>query len=177
MDADAGTVTWQDPESGERFETPVTGGACKLQWKADWAMRWHALDVDYEMSGKDLIDSVKLSGRVCQVLGSRPPVGFTYELFLDEQHQKISKSKGNGLGVEDWLAYAPPESLAQFMYNQPGRAKRLFFDVIPRAVDEFLGNAAKLRGRRRARAPPTRLAPYPGRSASRRPHRCRSGCC
>ena len=96
------------------------------------------------MSGKDLIDSVRLSGRVCQALGSKPPVGFTYELFLDEQHQKISKSKGNGLSVEQWLTYAPPESLAQFMYNQPQRAKRLFFDVIPRAVDEFIANAAKL---------------------------------
>ena len=146
VDAAAGTIAWQDPESGERFVTPVTGGACKLQWKADWAMRWHALDVDYEMSGKDLIDSVKLSGRVCQVLGSAPPVGFTYELFLDEVHQKISKSKGNGLSVEQWLTYAPPESLGQFMYNQPGRAKRLFFDVIPRAVDEFIANAAKLPG-------------------------------
>ena len=144
VDADAGTIFWQDPETAERFETLVTGGAAKLQWKADWAMRWHALDVDYEMSGKDLIDSVKLSGRVCQVLGSTPPVGFTYELFLDEHHQKISKSKGNGLSVEQWLTYAPPESLAQFMYNQPGRAKRLFFDVIPRAVDEFIANAAKL---------------------------------
>ena len=144
VDAEAGTVFWQDPESGERYETPVVGGACKLQWKADWAMRWHALGVDYEMSGKDLIDSVKLSGQVCRVMGSPPPVGFTYELFLDEQHQKISKSKGNGLSVDEWLAYAPPESLAQFMYNQPGRAKRLFFDVIPRAVDEFIGNAGKL---------------------------------
>ena len=144
VDAEAGTISWADPESGERFVTSIFGGACKLQWKADWAMRWHALGVDYEMSGKDLIDSVRLSGRVCQVLGSPPPVGFTYELFLDEQHQKISKSKGNGLSVEDWLAYAPPESLAQFMYNQPQRAKRLFFDVIPRAVDEFIGNAAKL---------------------------------
>ena len=146
VDAGAGTISWQDPETEERFETPITGGHCKLQWKADWAMRWHALDVDYEMSGKDLIDSVTLSGRVCRILGSPPPVGFTYELFLDEQHQKISKSKGNGLSVDDWLTYAPPESLAQFMYNQPGRAKRLFFDVIPRAVDELLANAAKLPG-------------------------------
>ena len=144
VDAAAGTVSWQDPDNGERFETSVTGGACKLQWKADWAMRWFALGVDYEMSGKDLIDSVRLSGRVCSVLGSPPPVGFTYELFLDEHAQKISKSKGNGLSVEEWLRYAPPESLAQFMYNSPGRAKRLFFDVIPRAVDEFLANAAKL---------------------------------
>ncbi len=144
VDATAGTVSWQDPDSGERFQTPVTGGACKLQWKADWAMRWHALGVDYEMSGKDLIDSVRLSGRVCSVLGSPPPVGFTYELFLDEHAQKISKSKGNGLSVEEWLRYAPPESLAQFMYNSPHRAKRLFFDVIPRAVDEYLAHAAKL---------------------------------
>ena len=146
VDAVAGTVAWQDPETGERFVTPITGGACKLQWKADWAMRWHALGVDYEMSGKDLIDSVKLSGQVCRVLGSPPPVGFTYELFLDEHAQKISKSKGNGLSVEEWLRYAPPESLGQFMYNSPHRAKRLFFDVIPRAVDEYLANAAKLPG-------------------------------
>ncbi len=144
VDSGAGTLQWQDPDTSERFETPIRGGACKLQWKADWAMRWHALDVDYEMSGKDLIDSVRLSGRVCTVLGSPPPVGFTYELFLDEHAQKISKSKGNGLSVEQWLRYAPPESLAQFMYNSPHRAKRLFFDVIPRAVDEYLANAAKL---------------------------------
>ncbi len=141
-DVKAGTIVWRDPDSGEAFETPVTGGACKLQWKADWAMRWHALDVDYEMSGKDLIDSVKLSGRICTALGSTPPEGFTYELFLDENGQKISKSKGNGLAVEDWLRYAPPESLAQFMFNQPRRAKRLYFDVIPKAVDEYLANAA-----------------------------------
>jgi len=149
-DPEAGTLHWQDPESGERFETPIRGGACKLQWKADWAMRWHALGVDYEMSGKDLIDSVRLSGRVCAALGSTPPVGFTYELFLDEQSQKISKSKGNGLSVDEWLRYAPPESLAQFMYNAPHRAKRLFFDVIPRAVDEFLANAAKLPAQEKA---------------------------
>lgn len=142
-DVAAGTIVWRDPESGEAFETPVTGGACKLQWKADWAMRWYALGVDYEMSGKDLIDSVKLSSRICRILGGTPPEGFTYELFLDEQGQKISKSKGNGLAVEDWLRYAPPESLAQFMFNQPQRAKRLYFDAIPRATDEYLANAAK----------------------------------
>jgi len=142
MDVAAGTVAWRDAD-GALFETPVTGGACKLQWKADWAMRWHALGVDYEMSGKDLIDSVRLSGKICRILGSPPPEGFTYELFLDEQAQKISKSKGNGLAVEEWLRYAPPESLAQFMYNQPQRAKRLFFDVIPKAVDEYLANALK----------------------------------
>ena len=144
VDPGAGMLAWQDPETGERFETAITGGACKLQWKADWAMRWHALDIDYEMSGKDLIDSVKLSSRVCTILGSTPPIGYTYELFLDEHAQKISKSKGNGLSVDDWLRYAPPESLAQFMYNSPHRAKRLFFDVIPRAVDEYLTYAAKL---------------------------------
>ncbi|MGC8475329.1 MAG: lysine--tRNA ligase [Acetobacteraceae bacterium] len=143
-DPAAGTVTWADPDSGRRFETPVTGGAAKLQWKADWAMRWFALGVDYEMSGKDLIDSVRLSGRICRILGATPPEGFTYELFLDEHGQKISKSRGNGLSVEEWLRYAPPESLAQFMYHQPQRAKRLYFDAIPRAVDDYLANAAKM---------------------------------
>jgi lysyl-tRNA synthetase class 1 len=144
-DAQAGTVTWRDPDTNERFETSVKGGACKLQWKADWAMRWYALGVDYEMSGKDLIDSVKLSSRICRILGAPPPEGFTYELFLDEHAQKISKSKGNGLSVDDWLRYAPPESLAQFMYNAPQRAKRLYFDVIPRAVDEYIANADRAR--------------------------------
>ena len=142
VDAAAGTVTWKDT-TGEQFTTPVTGGGCKLQWKADWAMRWHALGVDYEMSGKDLIDSVRLSGQICAVLGTKPPVGFTYELFLDENAQKISKSRGNGLSVDEWLRYAPPESLGQFMFHQPQRAKRLFFDVIPRAVDDYIANVAK----------------------------------
>ena len=145
LDPTAGTIAWRDPEDGTWFETPVTGGHAKLQWKADWAMRWHALGIDYEMSGKDLIDSVRLSGRICRILGSEPPAGFTYELFLDENAQKISKSKGNGLSVEEWLRYAPPESLAQFMFNQPQRAKRLYFDVIPKAVDEYLANAEKAR--------------------------------
>ncbi len=143
IDAAAGTVVWRDPDSRELFETPVTGGACKLQWKADWAMRWYALDVDYEMSGKDLIDSVRLSSRICRILGNQPPEGCTYELFLDEKAQKISKSKGNGLSVDEWLRYAPSESLGQFMYNQPQRAKRLYFDVIPRAVDEYVANVGK----------------------------------
>ena len=143
-DPAAGTVTWRDPDTGEAFETLVKGGACKLQWKADWAMRWYALDVDYEMSGKDLIDSVRLSSRICRILGGPPPETLTYELFLDENGQRISKSKGNGLPVEEWLRYAPQESLGQFMYNAPQRAKRLYFDVIPRAVDEYLANAARL---------------------------------
>ena len=137
-DAAKGTIDWSDPATGEMFTTPVTGGHCKLQWKPDWAMRWHALGVDYEMAGKDLIDSVKLSGRIVRALGSEPPEGFNYELFLDEKGQKISKSKGNGLTIDDWLAYASPDSLALFMYGRPTAAKRLHFDVIPRAVDDYL---------------------------------------
>jgi lysyl-tRNA synthetase class 1 len=133
---DAGTIVFKDEVEG-MFEQPVTGGQCKLQWKADWPMRWVALDVDYEMSGKDLIDSVKLSSRICSVLGVEPPDGFNYELFLDEHGQKISKSKGNGLTIDDWLAYASPESLSLFMFQKPRAAKRLYFDVIPKAVDEY----------------------------------------
>ncbi len=137
-DAEAGTISWADPDSGESFTTPVTGGHCKLQWKPDWAMRWYALGVDYEMAGKDLIDSVKLSGAIVRALGGRAPEGFNYELFLDEKGQKISKSKGNGLTIEEWLTYASPESLAQFMFQKPTAAKRLHFDVIPRNVDDYL---------------------------------------
>jgi lysyl-tRNA synthetase, class I len=140
---DAGTIVWRDPAMGERFETPVTGGHAKLQWKPDWAMRWVALGVDYEMAGKDLIDSVKLSGEIARALGGEPPEGFNYELFLDEQGQKISKSKGNGLTVDEWLAYGMPESLSLFMYNKPREAKRLFFDVIPRNVDDYLAHLEK----------------------------------
>ena len=110
---------------------------CKCQWKADWAMRWVALGVDYEMAGKDLINSVKLSGQICPALGGTPPEGFNYELFLDEKGQKISKSKGNGLTIDEWLRYASPESLSLFMYREPKAAKRLYFDVIPRNVDDY----------------------------------------
>jgi lysyl-tRNA synthetase, class I len=138
IDVDAATVSWRDPASGESFTTPVTGGHAKLQWKPDWAMRWYALGVDYEMAGKDLIDSVKLSSDIVRALGGRPPEGFNYELFLDEKGQKISKSKGNGLAIEEWLTYASPESLALFMYQKPSAAKRLHFDVIPRTVDDYL---------------------------------------
>jgi lysyl-tRNA synthetase, class I len=134
---EAGTITWSDPASGEHFETKVTGGHCKLQWKPDWAMRWLALGVDYEMAGKDLIDSVKVSSEVCKALGGKPPEGFNYELFLDEGGQKISKSKGNGLTIDEWLTYASPESLSLFMYQKPREAKRLHFDVIPRCVDDY----------------------------------------
>jgi lysyl-tRNA synthetase, class I len=134
---DAGTIVYRDPDSDKLVEVPVTGGHVKCQWKADWALRWAALGVDYEMSGKDLIDSVKLSGQICRVLGAEPPEGFNYELFLDENGQKISKSKGNGLTIDEWLAYASPESLFLFMFQKPRAAKRLYFDVIPKAVDEY----------------------------------------
>jgi lysyl-tRNA synthetase class 1 len=137
-DVEAGTIAWTDPETGERFVTPVTGGHAKLQWKPDWAMRWVALGIDYEMAGKDLIDSVKVSSQIARALDAPPPEGFNYELFLDEQGQKISKSKGNGLTIEDWLSYGPPESLALFMFQRPREAKKLHFDVIPRAIDEYL---------------------------------------
>jgi lysyl-tRNA synthetase, class I len=152
VDAARGTLAWRDPQTGEAYETPLTGGHAKLQWKPDWAMRWVALGIDYEMAGKDLIDSVKLSGQIARALGAEPPEGFNYELFLDERGQKISKSKGNGLTIDEWLAYGTPDSLALFMYNKPREAKRLFFDVIPRHVDEYLnfldrysGQDAKLR--------------------------------
>src|SRR5689334_14869286 len=138
-DAEAGTITYEDPDTREQVTTPVTGGRCKLQWKPDWAMRWVALGVDYEMAGKDLIDSVKLSSRIARVLGAEPPAGFNYELFLDENGQKISKTRGNGLTIEQWLSYASPESLSSFMFQKPTAAKRLYFEVIPRTVDDYLG--------------------------------------
>ena len=137
-DAAKGTITYVDPETNEKIETPVTGGHVKCQWKADWAMRWTALGVDYEMAGKDLIDSVTLSSKICRALGGTPPEGFNYELFLDDKGQKISKTKGNGLTIEEWLKYASPESLSLYMFQKPKTAKRLHFDVIPRAVDEYL---------------------------------------
>ena len=136
-DAAAGTITYRR-DDGEVRETAVTGGECKLQWKPDWAMRWDAFDVDYEMFGKDLIDSARLSGRIVRALGGRAPEGLTYELFLDENGEKISKSRGNGLTIEEWLAYAPRETVAHFMFGKPRAAKRLHFDVIPRAVDDYL---------------------------------------
>ena len=137
-DAKAGTITWRDLATGKAYETPVTGGHVKLQWKPDWAMRWVALGIDYEMAGKDLIDSVKLSGNIARALDAAPPEGFNYELFLDDSGQKISKSKGNGLTIDEWLTYASPESLSLFMFQKPREAKKLHFDVIPRAVDEYL---------------------------------------
>ena len=134
---DRGTIVYRD-EDGSLVEQRVTGGQVKMQWKPDWAMRWAALGVDYEMSGKDHIDNVKVSSRICRVLGGEPPEGFNYELFLDEQGQKISKTKGNGLSMEEWLRYGAPESLAYYIYGSPKSAKKLHFDVIPKAVDEYL---------------------------------------
>ena len=123
---------------GKKFKTKVTDGHCKLQWKVDWAMRWSALKVDFEMYGKDLIPSAELSGKICKTLGTSPPNGFAYELFLDEKGEKISKSKGNGITIEEWLKYATQESLALYMYQNPQRAKKLYPQAIPKAVDEYL---------------------------------------
>lgn len=142
-DVDAGTIVYGDEETGQLVEVPVTKGRCKLQWKIDWAMRWCSFDVDYEMSGKDLIDSVRLSSQICRHLGGRPPESFIYELFLDEQGQKISKSKGNGLTIDEWLTYAPIESLAYYMFQSLRKAKRLYFDIIPKNVDEYLSMLSK----------------------------------
>jgi lysyl-tRNA synthetase class 1 len=132
-----GTITFPD-EDGTLTEVPVTGGYVKLQWRPDWAARWVALSVDYEMSGKDLVDSVRISNRIAKALGGEPPEAFHFELFMDENNQKISKSKGNGLTMEEWLRYGTPESLAYYMYQSPKSAKRLYFDVIPKATDEYL---------------------------------------
>ena len=123
---------------GEKIEVSILNGNCKLQWKVDWAMRWYALDVDYEMFGKDLIESAIISSKICIVLGKKSPTGFSYELFLDEKGEKISKSKGNGITIEDWLKYASPESLSLYMYQNPKRAKKLYPEIVPKAVDEYL---------------------------------------
>lgn len=136
-DVEKGTITFPD-EDGELTEVPVTGGHVKLQWRPDWAARWTALGVDFEASGKDLVDSVRVSNRIVKALGAEPPEAFHYELFMDENNTKISKSKGNGLTIEEWLRYGAPESLTYYMYQSPKSAKRLFFDVIPKATDEYL---------------------------------------
>jgi lysyl-tRNA synthetase, class I len=131
-----GTIVYEE-EDGTKEEVPVTGGHCKLQWKPDMGMRWAALGVDYEMYGKDHLSSAELYSAICSIAGSNPPNQFMYELFLDEKGQKISKSKGNGLTIDEWLRYAPPESLSLYMFQSPRKAKRLYFDIIPRAVDEY----------------------------------------
>jgi lysyl-tRNA synthetase class 1 len=143
IDAEAGTIAFDDEEG--RVEQSALGGKAKLQWKVDWAMRWYALGVDYEMAGKDLIDSVIQSGKICRILGGRPPEGFNYEMFLDEKGEKISKSKGNGLSLDEWLRYGSEESLAFYIYREPKKAKNLHLGLIPRAVEEywqFRGNYA-----------------------------------
>ncbi|MGZ2412543.1 lysyl-tRNA synthetase, class I [Sphingomonas sp. F9_3S_D5_B_2] len=144
VDADAGLIAFDD-EDGSRVRQSALGGAGKLQWKVDWAARWVALGIDYEMAGKDLIDSVIQSGKIARVLGGRPPEGFNYEMFLDEKGEKISKSKGNGLSLDEWLRYGSEPSLSFYIYREPKRAKSLHIGVIPRAVDEywqFRGNYA-----------------------------------
>jgi lysyl-tRNA synthetase class 1 len=135
VDPAAGLIRFED--DGETIEQSVFGGRAKLQWKVDWAARWVALDVDYEMAGKDLIDSVTQSAKIARVLGGRPPEGFNYEMFLDEKGEKISKSKGNGLSLDEWLTYGPEESLAFYIYREPKRAKSLHAGVIPRAIEEY----------------------------------------
>ena len=135
IDPETGLIAYED--DGERIEQSILAGGAKLQWKVDWAMRWVALGVDYEMSGKDLIDSVTQSSKIARILGGRPPDGFNYEMFLDENGEKISKTKGNGVTIDEWLAYAPEESLAFYIYRDPRKAKQLSFSVIPKAVDEY----------------------------------------
>lgn len=149
-DAKAGTVTFED-EDGTDVTLPVTGGHTKLQWKPDFGMRWAALGVDFEMFGKDHQDNAPIYTKICRILGVQPPQQYVYELFLDEKGQKISKTKGNGISVEDWLKYATPESLSLFQFQKPRVAKKLYFDTIPKAVDEYL----------------TFLEKYPGEEAKR----------
>ncbi len=136
VDAMEGTITFDD-EDGEETTLPITGGRVKLQWKPDFGMRWAALDVDFEMFGKDHQTNQVIYDRICSILGGKPPEHFVYELFLDENGEKISKSKGNGITIDEWLAYAPTESLSLYMFQKPRTAKRLYFDVIPKAVDEY----------------------------------------
>ena len=124
--------------NGKKLKASILDGNCKLQWKVDWAMRWYTLDVDFEMYGKDLIESAILSSKIIKLLGKNNPSGFAYELFLDDKGEKISKSKGNGVTIEEWLNYASPESLSLFMYQNPKRAKKLYKEIVPKAVDEYL---------------------------------------
>ncbi len=138
-----GTITYIN-EAGKEVETKVTGGNCKLQWKPDWGMRWAALGVDYEMHGKDLTPSVAVSSKICKAIGVNPPITFVYEMFLDEKGEKISKSKGNGISIEEWLSYGTNESLALYMFNAPQKAKKLHFDIIPQHVDDYIKHATSL---------------------------------
>jgi lysyl-tRNA synthetase class 1 len=142
-DVAAGTITYVDEETSDQVTVPVTGGHCKLQWKPDFGMRWAALDVDFEMYGKDHLANAPIYSKICETIGGKPPVQFFYELFLDEEGRKISKSKGNGVTAEQWLKYAPIESLAFYMYQSPRKAKKLYLHVIPKSVDEYLVYANK----------------------------------
>jgi len=136
MDKSKGIIIFDN--NGKKIETNILDGNCKLQWKVDWAMRWFTFDVDFEMYGKDLTESAILSSKICRALGKTPPNGFAYELFLDEKGEKISKSKGNGISIDQWLRYASPESLSLYMYPNPKRAKKLYSEVVPKTVDEYL---------------------------------------
>ena len=136
LEKKTGKITFDN--NGKKIQTSIFDGNCKLQWKVDWAMRWFTFDVDFEMYGKDLTESAILSSKVCKILGKIPPNGFAYELFLDEKGEKISKSKGNGITIDEWLNYASPESLSLYMYQNPKRANKLYSDVVPKAVDEYL---------------------------------------
>lgn len=138
-----GTIVFED-EDGTMTEVPVTKGQVKAQWRADWGLRWYALDVDYEMAGEDLKTSADMAGKISKILGGKKPEGFHYKLFLDEHNQKISKSKGNGLSMEEWLRYAPHESLAYYMFLRPQSGKKLYFDIIPKAVDEYITFVQKM---------------------------------
>ena len=141
MDKKTGKVVFDN--NGDKQESSILNGECKLQWKVDWAMRWFTFDVDFEMYGKDLTESAILSSKICRTLGKNPPNGFAYELFLDEKGEKISKSKGNGISIDEWLRYASPESLALYMYPNPKRAKKLYSEVVPKTVDEYLDSIQK----------------------------------
>ena len=134
------SIIYIEPTNGKKVEVLVTGGNCKLQWKVDWAMRWMALEVDYEMCGKDLTESVDLASKICKSIGKKSPVNLIYEMFLDEKGEKISKSVGNGISVDEWLRYGSPESLSLYMFQKPKSAKKLFFDVIPKTVDEYIAH-------------------------------------
>ena len=137
VDPEAGLVRYVEPATGEAVEQSILSGGAKLQWKVDWAARWVALGVDYEMAGKDHIDGMIQSGKIARALGGRPPEGFNYELFLDENGEKISKTKGNGVTIDEWLTYAPRESLSFYIYREPKKAKQLSLGIIPKAVDEY----------------------------------------
>ena len=141
LDEKSGKITFDN--NGKKMQTKIFDGNCKLQWKVDWAMRWYALDIDFEMYGKDLIESAILSTKIINLIGKKHPSGFAYELFLDEKGEKISKSKGNGITIDQWLKYASPESLSLYMYQNPKRAKKLYKEIVPKAVDEYLDNIDK----------------------------------